>query len=355
MPVSSIFLSMVLLMLSLCAQAASPAGMHFSHHDWELACDNTRTCRAAGYNSDSERFAVSVLLTRKAGPRQPIMGELMIGQYGKNDALEKALAKLPPEFKLSMRINERLVGQVVMDKVSLLVNLPAKQVTALLAAISGDTNIEWVIGEHSWHLSDKGAAAVLLKMDEFQGRVGTQGAIFKKGSKDESRVLPPLPIPVVIAAALAKPQPGDDQLATKNSKALLKALAAPDKNNDCAMLTEDKPAEAKLLVSRLTSTKMLVSTTCWSGAYNVGEGYWVIDDTAPYHPVLVTTSGSEYGDGRISASHKGRGLGDCWSSAQWTWNGNQFVQTELSSTGMCKLLAPGGAWSLPTLVTDVRN
>jgi|JI6StandDraft_1071083.scaffolds.fasta_scaffold1050894_2 hypothetical protein len=51
----------------------------------------------------------------------------------------------------------------------------------------------------------------------------------------------------------------------------------------------------------------------------------------------------------------GRGLGDCWSSSEWTWDAKQFLQTASSSTAMCKLLAPGGAWSLPTFVTDVRN
>ncbi|MDU7869659.1 MAG: hypothetical protein E7J78_21350, partial [Pantoea sp.] len=29
--------------------AASPQGFSFAHKDWELACDNTGTCRAAGY------------------------------------------------------------------------------------------------------------------------------------------------------------------------------------------------------------------------------------------------------------------------------------------------------------------
>lgn len=27
---------------------AAIQGLHFSHKDWEIACDNTGTCRAAG-------------------------------------------------------------------------------------------------------------------------------------------------------------------------------------------------------------------------------------------------------------------------------------------------------------------
>ena len=46
----------------------------FTHHDWEFVCDNTRTCRAAGYQSDNGQRPVSVLLTRKGGPGQAVTG-----------------------------------------------------------------------------------------------------------------------------------------------------------------------------------------------------------------------------------------------------------------------------------------
>lgn len=335
-----------------CAQAAPPANLLFSRGDWELACDNTRTCRAAGYHRDDDQdMAVSVLLTRKAGPNQAVTGELQIGQYGENETLKK----LPSEFDLSMRINERSIGRITVRKESLIAHLPANQVAALLTALPRESNIDWVTGESRWRLSDKGAAAVFLKMDEFQGRIGTKGALLSKGSQNEDAVLLRLPVPAVMAAPLTKPLPEDDQFAKKHSSALWKALAATVNNDDCSMLKEGKADETKLTITRLTDTKLLVSTPCWGAAYNFGAGYWVVDQTPPYHPVLVTASGSDYGgSGRISASHKGRGLGDCYSLDSWTWDGKKFIHTEASSTGMCKLMAPGGAWTLPTITTDVR-
>ncbi|WP_425493064.1 DUF1176 domain-containing protein [Novilysobacter antarcticus] len=42
------------------ANAAEP-GIEFSHDDWTLACDNTRTCRAAGYQSEQGGAPMSVL------------------------------------------------------------------------------------------------------------------------------------------------------------------------------------------------------------------------------------------------------------------------------------------------------
>lgn len=348
---SSLFLRIALLLPALGAQAADLPGLSFSHNDWEVVCDNTRTCRAAGYQSDDDKLAVSVLLTRKAGPRQPVTGELMIGTYDD----EEALSKLPPVLQLSMRINGRALGKVELHKDEAAAKLSSEQVAALLAALPHKSSIEWAAGENRWRLSDKGAAAVLLKMDEFQGRIATQGALVKKGPQADDAVLAPLPMPVVIAAPLAKPLSTDKQLANDKAQALREALRAALKDDDCPDLTESEAGEAELAITRLTDTQLLVSTQCWTGAYNIGYGYWVVDDTSPYHAVLVTTSGSDYSDGSISASQKGRGLGDCWSSNAWTWDGKQFVHTESSTTGMCKLVAPGGAWVLPTLVTDVRH
>jgi hypothetical protein len=336
--------------LSSLAFADGVSGLSYSHQDWELACDNTRTCRAAGYHSDGEELGVSVLLTRKAGPNEPVTGQLMIGQYGENPTLDS----LPSVFRLSLRMNERPVGGVTISKSSLVAILTLKQVTALLAALARKSHIELTTGDVIWPLSDKGAAAVLLKMDEFQGRIGTPGALVKKGSKDEGAVLPAVQVPVVIAASLPKPLPDDQLFAKKNSRALTEAVRATFKEDDCSGLTEAEGESADLTATRLSDTKILISAQCWMGAYNIGYGFWVINSSPPYWPLLVTTLGSDHSDGTISASHKGRGLGDCWSSEAWTWDGRQFVHTEESSTGMCKLMAPGGAWSLPTIVTEVR-
>jgi hypothetical protein len=339
-------------MLALYAQAApANSGLRFSHNDWEIACDNTRTCRAAGYSNEGDVNPVSVLLTRPAGSGQSGTGQLMIGDYGQDDSA----AKLPAQLKLTMRINGRALGQIVIHtKKSMTADLTGAQVSALLAALPHASNIEWVAGEDRWALSDKGAAAVLLKMDEVQGRIGTTGAWVKKGPRGEEGVLPPLPMPVVSVAPIAKPQAGDAQLTKKHGKALRAALIATVKNSDnCTKVSEPEAgAQGGLAVHRLSDSKLLVSSPCWNAAYNEGYGYWVINNTPPFQPVLVTESGSDYSDGNISSSQKGRGLGDCWSSDSWTWDGKDFIHTSSSTTGMCRLLAPGGGWDLPTLVTQ---
>lgn len=331
---------------------AEGGGIIFSHNDWELVCDNTRTCRAAGYQSDGDDLTVSVLLTRIAGPGQAVTGKLRIGNYDSDDVL----SKLPSTFHVSMKVNGRDFGRIAIRQDKFVANLTANQVSALLEALVGNSTIEWVAGENRWQLSDRGAAAVFLKMDEFQGRLGTTSALVKKGSLPDNSVLPPLSPPVVIAAPISKALPRPKQIWGKQSAALLKALRATIKERDnCEFPVESELEDLPLVVTRLTDAKSLVSLLCWRAAYNAGEGYWVINHIPPYRPVLVTTIGSEYKSGHISAEHKGRGLGDCWSFDGWTWNGAQFVHTESSSTGKCRLVAPGGDWSLPEIVTDVRH
>lgn len=335
------------------ASAADPAALSFTHHDWELACDNTRTCRAAGYQADDAELPVSVLLTRKAGAGEAVSAQLQI-DVGQDEA---RLKKLPAQLNLAMSVNGQAQGTVTVPKDKLRAELSPAQVSALLASLTRKSRIEWSAGGLRWTLSDQGAAAVLLKMDDFQKRVGTQGALARKGSAGEERVLPPLPAPVLKLVPLAKARPDDARLAKKPPADLLNALRDSvdgEKQEECNLLTETRDAEITLGVDRLTGSKLLVSTPCWLAAYNSGNGMWIVNDKPPYQPVLVTTAATDFSAGVISSEHKGRGIGDCWSHEEWAWDGHRFVQTRRSGTGLCKGF-PGGAWELPTLVMELRR
>lgn len=327
-------------------------GFHFTHHDWEIACDNTRTCRAAGYYAENNELKISVLLTRLAGANTEIKGELMIGEYGE----DPVVSKLPKNFDLTMRINGRSHGLVGIDKSSLIGNLNAEQIQALTLALTKQGRIEFVYNKHRWALSDKGASAVMLKMDEFQGRLDTPSALTRKGNRSEIQVRPPVPVPKIASVPLTPAQAGDENFAMRNEKALIASLKAVTKENDyCPDLFAESRDEPSLALSavRLTNTQMLVSTRCWLAAYNVGYGSWIVSSKAPFNAKLVITNGNEGSNDVLTASHKGRGLGDCWSTDSWTWNGKTFVHTESGTRGMCRLMTGGGAWDLPVLVTEV--
>lgn len=327
------------------SKAAKPAAKSvvFTHKDWELACDNTRTCRAVGYHRDEDsNNPLALLLERQAGVATATTAKLMLGYYGENETP-------PMPASLDVLVNGRSLGRVAVAKNSSIAELNATQTAAVLLALPKVADVQFVSGKNRWKLSGDGAAAVLLKMDEAQGRLGTATALVKKGHASDDGVLAPLPVPVVRMGGMDASKPVDKRLA-----AAIRPLLASgrDREDGCTDLAKTEDAEP-LQIWRLNATRLLVSARCWSAAYNFGHGYWLVNDKPPYQPQLMTDSGSDYSHGIISASHKGRGLGDCWSSNEWVWNGIDFTHSSESTTGMCKLVAPGGAWSLPTVVTHV--
>lgn len=316
----------------------------FNHKDWELACDNTRTCRAAGYHKENDEPNATVLLMRAAGPNQPVTAELQLADDDRR----------PAPDQLTMTVDGNALGTVGIDPKSNIGKLSDAQVKALLPALLKDGHIAWSVNGTTWTISTDGANAVLLKMDEFQGRLGTPGALVRKGTNPESNVLPPL-APPEIKAGVVSPDTQPVELTTAQTRDLMAALRKTVKDGSCGLVDTKHVDTGTLDVRHLTHDKLLVSHPCWTAAYNTGDGYWVVDAKPPYSAVLVTTSATDYADGVISSAQKGRGIGDCFGSATWTWDGRSFAQTSAATTGMCRQIAAGGAWNLPTLVTHVRK
>jgi hypothetical protein len=330
------------------AAGASPRtdlpSISFSHKDWELACDNTRTCRAAGYHQEDDAPNATILLTRTAGPNQPVTAQLQLA-YDDNH---------PAPAQLAMTVDGKALGIVRMNAKSAIADLSPTQVQALLPALLRDGSIVWSAKGTTWTISTAGANAVLLKMDEFQGRVDTLGALVRKGNKPEASVLAPLSPPEITAATVIHDKE-PVTLTNAQTRDLMAALRKTVKDGSCELVDKKSDAATTLDVHRLTTDKLLVSHPCWIAAYNTGDGYWVVDAQPPYSAALVTTSATDYDNGVISSMQKGRGIGDCIGTATWTWDGESFAQTSAGTTGMCREISTGGAWDLPTLVTRIRK
>ncbi|WP_338770600.1 DUF1176 domain-containing protein [Massilia sp. METH4] len=328
--------------LALPSFAGEPAGTTFTHHDWELVCDNTRTCRAAGYQADDAEPAVSVLLERQAGPGQPVKARMRLGSYDPE-------APVPKGGVVTMKIDGHTEGQVKIDRKEMLGILSAAQTQALVAAVAGTGKVEWTNGSHAWKLSGKGASAVLLKMDEAQGRLGTPGALLRKGSKAEDAVPGPLPAPEVSPASAGSTEVDLPATARATLLAELRKKLGAD-SDGCEAFAPDQ-----LTVLRLNADKLLVQMPCWTGAYNQGTAFLLANKNPPFNLKMITGDGTDYAAGTIMSSQKGRGLGDCWAHEKLVWDGRRFVVTETATTGMCKLVAPGGAWHLPSYVAKVTR
>lgn len=320
-------------------------GQSFSHGDWELACDNTGTCRAAGYHSeDYDDDLVSVLLTRKAGANTPVQAEILFGSF--EDAEE--------EKQYQMQMNGQDYG-IVKNSLEHTSSLTKQQVQALLTGAKQNNEIIFKGEKRKFILSDRGMSAVLLKMDEFQKRVGTPSALIKKGNKSEQNVLKAEAIPLVIEQSAIKGKSIEYTLQSPQAKRIQVILKHSTNDDDCPILFGEEAFESsRLTITPLTQDKSLIMTPCWSGAYNFGSGAWVMDQKLTQVLQAVSESISDDETTQLYANHKGRGIGDCWSSETWVWNGQKFIQTYKAANLQCKGFA-GGAWSMPTKVSEVKE
>jgi invasion protein IalB len=123
------------------AQSAEFPQRPYSHHDWEIACDNTPTCRAAGYQADEEKNKASILLTRAAGPSQPVRAQLQLADTA---------SAIPSSVQ--MRIDGRALGAVKIGA-NAIGELTAAQIAALLDALVKDARLGWNAEGMSWTVS----------------------------------------------------------------------------------------------------------------------------------------------------------------------------------------------------------
>ena len=323
----------------------------FQKDDWEVVCDNTNMCRIAGYSSDESDYRVSVLFERKAGAKQRVTAKVQLAYFGEDD--EKIYKKLPSPFPLELLINNKSYGSVSMKKDTLIASLSKKQREALIASLRKNSTIVWKSKGYKWKLSDAGASAVLLKADEFQKRVGTVGALYKKGIKSEKGVLKAKEEPIIYAERL--PTNKAKIVHSKYMNLLNKELILHEA--ECDLTNEE---DTKLVLHTLSASKLLASKGCWMAAYNRGIAYWVINKKPPFEPELVITEGTDYyidddHHAVISSNQKGRGIGDCWSYESFVWTGKTFEPSLEGTTGMCRAIAGGGAWQLPTFVSIVKD
>ncbi|WP_299188608.1 DUF1176 domain-containing protein [uncultured Psychrobacter sp.] len=335
--------------------STSSAAVELTHQDWQVACDNTRTCRLAGYQAESSKSPISVLLMRRAGSDANVMGKVKIG--GAKESSTKALLQLGNRHRMSLFIDDKDLGETKpFSTVAGDAELTAAQVTALLEALTKSSKIELVMRNSRWQLSDKGAMAVMLKADEAQGRVGTPSALVSTNgaSKSNSSVLPPKPAPQLrlVVPNIRATSSRKEKFSMKPSQlsALTKGTIA-NVDTDCPNLMDKSPWR----ISRLNGSQLLIQHNCWMGAYNAGTGMWVMNDKKPYDPVLITTEATDYANGKISSVQKGRGIGDCLNKTDWIWTGKSFVKSHESSTGLCRMIEAGGAWQLPTYVSEVNT
>ena len=218
-----------------------------------------------------------------------------------------------------------------------------------------------IFGEFKEKVSDKGAAAAMLKMDEFQQRLNTPSALIRQG-QEKHAVLAPQAAPKIQVAYIKNPSKTELKRGEKQFNAVLALLrksANSSASDDCASLHDDSEQKTITLYS-LTQGKVLAEVACLSdGAYYTGY-YAVMDNKlSKVEQVLENQYTFARYDEKLNTlivegSFKSDGIGYSWYGHEAAWNGKTFITTAEYTSGSGKGFM-GGAWGgLPTFVSEIN-
>jgi hypothetical protein len=290
--------------------------------DWIVGCDNGLLCQAAAMMPQGD---VGATLSVRRGPEGSAVPEVWFRTW-EGEAADLVADGRP--LKIRMRKNEDDAYVVdPADAVRLLDSLRAAQSVEIVDAA----------GKSSGSLSVDGATAALLYMDDKQSRLGTRGALVRRGDRPDSSVPPPPELPVRYSSA------GSSKPPEKLSDAF---VAKVRKDADCVEETDPN------LVSHdrvdATHTFATVTLRCESGAYNFISADFIIPDGGAPRPAVFDDENEEDGgdlyynlywdkETRIlHAGMKGRGIGDCGGRQQYVWDGERFRLVRVEEMDDCR-------------------
>lgn len=358
------YFCLFLMVFSSCALAQKGV---FKYKDWEIVCDNTLTCRAVGYNNKQQENDISLLLIRHAGKNQSFSGYIKLN-YDEPEAIP-----------ISLSINNQSLGDLSWIEDEYYYELSLQQTEKIIQALKGDNNtVSFDSNDKKRVLSDAGFNAVMLKMDELQGRIGTTGAVINTGNQDESKVYSANKPPVIYKARVPNPEQSQN-ITFEEAIALFPELKQrylhevnlePEvlesnctafeeltgEENDYTIFRDEFPSPRLI---KLDDNYQLLEVLCDFTPRESNFAYWLIPNAI--EPIdsnikLITKMGDIYLDGTINAKpciDLGRGGDGCMNVANWIWDGKQFsleAKTEFSGQEFA-----GGAWFLPVFVSEVKT
>lgn len=345
----------------------------FRYKDWEIICDNTLTCRAVGHNksqveNEDDSTDVSILLTRKAGINQSFLGYVKISY------------EEPSATPLNLSINDQSLGSLQWNESEHYYSLSERQTEEIIQALKGNNNIiTFDTGDKKRILSDAGFNAIMLKMDEKQGRVGTTSAVIKAGDNNESEVYPEIKPPTINKAPVFSPEQSQN-ITIEELIELFPEIKQRYKDEDnlepyvlnlkCDVFEEltDEEFEYNIFkdefppprLIKLNDNYSLLEVLCVFNPRENNFAYWLIpNEIKPMDSniKLITKMGARYQDGVITAEpciDQGKDGKGCVPVASWVWDGKQFSLESIINFSKGQYLT-GGKWLLPVFVSEVKS
>lgn len=324
---------------------------YFSYKNWGMVCDNTLTCRAYSYIDDENS---AIFLKRYAGANQPIIGSV----YLEDPSIYE---------QITLSINDKPTG-IIEPQDEQPYSLTEQQTLAIIEAMKkNDSTVTFYNSQQTWNLSDEGFNAVMLKMDELQGRVGTIGAVIRSGSKDESNVYPPNSYQIIYKSPVITPEQSRNitfnEIITLFPEFKKRYENSEDgincneymQSNDLDISFEEGDYPLPRLI-KLDSYYHLLEVFCVYDMDSPNFAYWVIPNAI--NPIdsniqLVTKKGTSYENGTIDSSII-ENQNNCAINQTWTWSKNQFILSFSGINPPCNRTKVDPAWYLATWVTAIK-
>ena len=306
--------------------------------DWLGVCANTGACTAFGLGAEENDTGAYLMVQRDAGPAAGPKVTLVVDAGDKQPASTwtltldgRPIRGVGPVRAAGSEAGARAV-------------LAGPSATALIAALRNGQSLAFsAAGKSVGEISLSGSAAVLLWVDDQQGRVGTVTALVRPGSRPASAVPPPIAPPLIVAAA-AVSQAG---VPARAPKSMIKGI------DDCDLDPGIKDPDD--IVARLAPGLMLWGPECEMGAYNSLNVFFLGDERGgalkrisfPEPPGsdqakddLLINAQFDASSQTMATFSKGRGIGDCGDVTDWVWDGKAFRVSSEDIMPACRGVPP---------------
>jgi len=321
---------------------AFPAGiqpMYREIGDWIVACDNTRRCVAKYMLDDAEDRTsqfdddAGLRVEREAGPAAFPRFTATAGSAFHASSIEIDGRAAPHSSGWASRDKGQEATLVGPDALGLIRTMRDARVLA------------WPAEAGSTKISLMGLAAILLAIDDVQGRIGSVGAFTRTGAIS-APVVPSAILPPIVT-------PGPRAMPLRDPAALIRTLRrlrrSTLKSHEC-----DQEPGTNDSANALNDETTLVLLGCGRFAYQTSVLAFLVPKGKPElaRPLIVgdpvpeaqadAESLGEYVGGSydperqvFSMYAKGRGLADCGTSAEWTYDGRAFRLSSYATQQRC--------------------
>ena len=305
--------------------------------DWNVTCDNVRTCTAVSTRPASAELGelyFPLRIVRKAGPDDA----LHISVFSYNDLHGDPLIDYE---SLRMPLVERKRADFDVTEVPELRSASGADALTFIHALRNAKQLAFSTSDGPSSASLIGMTGALLLMDEVQGRIGTVTALARPGDAPASDVPPAPPTPTLPAwtapSSLSAPQ---------TQQLLDAAMAASRADWQQDVIEGDEPT-GKVYALTDEQALLIVQTGC--SAYNCDYRLYLMPlahpeqvRPAPFQTIAqlpdLAPGGSVQFDtatGELTSLQLANGMGGCGISTRWRYDGGRFALSHAAQMSAC--------------------